>query len=69
MANKHRGEIEAELGGETYVLCLTLGALADHFNMRQAYGIVIILIVTSFVVILFNNRLLNGKGRLLADKE
>ena len=24
MANRHRGEIEAELGGETYVLCLTL---------------------------------------------
>jgi fucose permease len=40
---------------------LTLGALADRFSLRQAYGIVIVLIVTSFVVILFNNRLLNGK--------
>ncbi len=47
---------------------LSLGALADHFSMRQAYGIVIILILTSFVVILFNNRLLNGKtGKLRAD--
>jgi hypothetical protein len=35
MANKHRGEIEAELGGETYVLCLTLGALAE---LESAYG-------------------------------
>lgn len=35
MANKHRGEIEAELGGETYVLCLTLGALAE---LEHAYG-------------------------------
>lgn len=29
MANAHRGEISAELGGKTYVLCLTLGALAE----------------------------------------
>ena len=29
MANAHRGEIEAELSGRTYVLCLTLGALAE----------------------------------------
>ena len=29
MANKHRGEIEAELGGRTWRLCLTLGALAE----------------------------------------
>ena len=35
MANRHRGEIEAELGGETYVLCLTLGALAE---LESAYG-------------------------------
>ena len=28
-ANPHRGEIEAELDGETYRLCLTLGALAE----------------------------------------
>ena len=37
MANRHRGEIEAELGGETYVLCLTLGALAEleHFYGDQ----------------------------------
>ncbi len=35
MANRHRGEIEAELSGRTYVLCLTLGALAD---IENAYG-------------------------------
>jgi hypothetical protein len=31
MANIHRGEIAAEIGGETRVLCLTLGALAERF--------------------------------------
>ncbi len=35
MANRHRGEIEAELGGRTYTLCLTLGALAE---LEGAYG-------------------------------
>ena len=35
MANRHRGEIAAELGGKTYVLCLTLGALAE---IEHAYG-------------------------------
>jgi len=29
MANIHRGEIEAVIGGERRVLCLTLGALAE----------------------------------------
>lgn len=29
MANRQRGEIAAELGGKTYTLCLTLGALAE----------------------------------------
>jgi hypothetical protein len=29
MANPHRGEIDAVIGGERYVLCLTLGALAE----------------------------------------
>lgn len=29
MANIHRGEIAAEIGGEERVLCLTLGALAE----------------------------------------
>lgn len=29
MANSHRGEIEAELDGRGYTLCLTLGALAE----------------------------------------
>jgi hypothetical protein len=35
MANRHRGETEARLGGETYTLCLTLGALAE---LEHAYG-------------------------------
>jgi hypothetical protein len=35
MANRHRGEIEAELGGARYTLCLTLGALAE---LEHAYG-------------------------------
>jgi Phage tail tube protein, GTA-gp10 len=35
LANRHRGEIEAELSGRTYVLCLTLGALAE---LEHAYG-------------------------------
>lgn len=29
MTNIHRGEISAVIGGETRVLCLTLGALAE----------------------------------------
>lgn len=28
-ANRHRGEVEAMLGGERRILCLTLGALAE----------------------------------------
>jgi hypothetical protein len=35
MANAHRGEIEAELSGKRYTLCLTLGALAE---IEHAYG-------------------------------
>lgn len=35
MANRHRGEIEVELGGRNYTLCLTLGALAE---IEHAYG-------------------------------
>jgi hypothetical protein len=35
MTNTHRGEIEAELGGRTYTLVLTLGALAE---IEHAYG-------------------------------
>ncbi len=35
MANRHRGEIIGELGGKTYTLCLTLGALAE---LEHAYG-------------------------------
>ena len=35
MANPRRGEIEAELGGRRYTLCLTLGALAE---LEAAFG-------------------------------
>lgn len=35
MANRHRGEIEAELGGRQRTLVLTLGALAE---LEHAYG-------------------------------
>lgn len=35
MANHYRGEIDAVLGGKTYTLCLTLGALAE---MESAFG-------------------------------
>lgn len=35
MANKHRGEIEAEIGGATRKLVLTLGALAE---LEAAFG-------------------------------
>jgi hypothetical protein len=35
MANRHRGEIEADLGGEQRTLVLTLGALAE---LEAAFG-------------------------------
>lgn len=35
MANRHRGEIEADLDGQTHTLCLTLGALAE---LEAAFG-------------------------------
>lgn len=35
MANRHRGEIEADLGGRTFRLVLTLGALAE---LESAFG-------------------------------
>lgn len=35
MANKHRGEIEAEIGGTRRTLVLTLGALAE---LEDAFG-------------------------------
>ena len=35
MPNKHRGEIEAEIGGDRRVLVLTLGALAE---LESAFG-------------------------------
>ncbi len=35
MANTHRGEIDAELDGKTFRLCLTLGALAE---LESAFG-------------------------------
>ena len=35
MVNRHRGEVEALLGGERHTLCLTLGALAE---LEDAFG-------------------------------
>ncbi|MDB5651442.1 MAG: transfer agent family protein [Hyphomicrobiales bacterium] len=35
MANLRRGEIDAELGGRRWTLCLTLGALAE---LESAFG-------------------------------
>jgi len=35
MANRHRGEIEAEIGGARHRLVLTLGALAE---LESAFG-------------------------------
>src|SRR5690242_6866912 len=35
MANRRRGEIALQLGGRTYTLCLTLGALAEF---EEAFG-------------------------------
>lgn len=35
MANRHRGEIEAEIGGARRKMVLTLGALAE---LEQAFG-------------------------------
>ena len=35
MVNRHRGEIEAMLDGQPYMLCLTLGALAE---LEAAFG-------------------------------
>lgn len=35
-ANRRRGEIEAVLGGERFILCLTLGALAE---LETAFGL------------------------------
>jgi hypothetical protein len=35
MANRHRGEIDAQLDGKPFRLCLTLGALAE---LEAAFG-------------------------------
>lgn len=40
MANPLRGEIEAVIGGEKRVLCLTLGALAELESRLQADDLV-----------------------------
>lgn len=53
MANAHRGEIEAELGGTRYTLCLTLGALAE---LETALGADDLLALTERF----------GKGRIAA---
>ena len=40
MANPHRGEIDAVIGGERHVLCLTLGALAELEQRLKAGDLV-----------------------------
>lgn len=40
MANIQRGEIDAEIGGERRILCLTLGALAELEARLQAGDLV-----------------------------
>lgn len=40
MANRRRGEIDANLGGKTYTLCLTLGTLAELENAFAAKDLV-----------------------------
>ncbi len=40
MANLHRGEIDAMIGGEKRVLCLTLGALAELESRLNAGDLV-----------------------------
>lgn len=39
MANAQRGEIAAQIGGETMTLCLTLGALAELESAFEAHDI------------------------------
>jgi hypothetical protein len=36
MANRRRGEVALQLGGTRYILCLTLGALAE---LEDAFGV------------------------------
>ncbi|MFD0934127.1 GTA-gp10 family protein, partial [Methylobacterium trifolii] len=36
MANRRRGEVPLDLGGERYTLCLTLGALAELEDALRA---------------------------------
>ena len=36
MANRRRGEVEATIAGRRYVLCLTLGSLAE---LEHAFGV------------------------------
>ena len=40
MANTQRGEVDAVIGGETKILCLTLGALAELEARLQAGDLV-----------------------------
>jgi MFS family permease len=48
---------------------LLLGALADRFNLRQAYGIVILLLGAALIVVLMNNRLLQRQNIFLTAQE
>ena len=75
MANLHRGEIEAEIGGQSRRLCLTLGALAELECALGAKNLVEL--VTRFEQGAFSSRDLiavigcglRGAGAPVADDE
>ena len=64
MANPQRGEVELVVGGETHVLCLTLGALAEIEGLC-AEGAP--MTATRLVAVL--GALMRGGGSDLADRE
>ncbi len=75
MANPHRGEIDAVIGGERLVLCLTLGALAE-LEQRLSAGDLVGLAerfekgrVSAADLIALLGAGLRGGGNAIADDE
>ena len=68
-SNQASARASLGVGVALLVAPLVLGGLADRFGIRNAYGIVIILIMAAFVVILVNDRLLKGNNKSLASKD
>jgi hypothetical protein len=64
MANPQRGEVELVVGGETHVLCLTLGALAEIEGLCTDEAP---MTATRLVDVL--GALMRGGGSDLADSE